>query len=134
MGGFFVDLFAHIIHELIIFLSILLEAFAALVIAAVSIIVLIGYIFSLFKPEERLRLGLARGLALGLEFALAGEILRTIVVRSLEDIIILGSIVILRAGLSILIHWEIQHTLGCLSGHCKLPELEKKVEEKLDES
>lgn len=127
------NLFSHITHELIIFLSILLEAFAALVISVVSVIVLIGYIFSLFKPEEKLRLSLARGLALGLEFALAGEILRTIVVRSLEDIIILGSIVILRGGLSILIHWEIQHTLGCLSGDCQLPELEKQVEEKIGE-
>lgn len=126
------ELLAHVVHEVIIFLSILLEAFAAGVISIVSIIVLIGYGFSLFKPEEKLRLSLARGLALGLEFALAGEILRTIVVRSLEDIVILASIVLLRGGLSILIHWEIQHTLGCLNGKCELPELKQRLDEKLE--
>jgi uncharacterized membrane protein len=123
------DLFAHIIHQGIIFLSIILEAFTALVISVVSVIVLIGYFFSLFKPEEKLRLGLARGLALGLEFALAGEILRTIIVRSLEDIMILGSIVILRGGLSILIHWEIKHTLGCITNKCNMEEIKDKIEE-----
>lgn len=123
------ELFGYIIHEVIIFLSILLEAFAALVIGIVSIIVLIGYMYSLFKPEEKLRLGLARGLALGLEFALAGEILRTIVVRSFDDVMILAAIIFLRGGLSILIHWEIKHTMGCLKEDCQLSGLKDKIED-----
>ncbi|WP_350344775.1 DUF1622 domain-containing protein [Proteinivorax tanatarense] len=98
----------------------MLEWFAALVIVAVSIIVLTGYIFSLFKPAEKLRLSLARGLALGLEFALAGEILRTILIRELEEIFILGAIIIIRASLSVLIHWEISHTVNCLQGECEI--------------
>ena len=122
------DFFAYIIHEIIIFLSIILEGFTAIVIGLVSIIVLIGYMFSLFKPEEKLRLGLARGLALGLEFALAGEILRTIVVRSLEDVFILGAIIVLRGGLSVLIHWEIKHTMGCLQKNCQLEDMKDKLE------
>ncbi|QNO16739.1 DUF1622 domain-containing protein [Alkalicella caledoniensis] len=106
----------------------MLEGFAAVVIGIVSCIVLIGYMFSLFKPEEKLRLGLARGLALGLEFALAGEILRTIVVRSFDDVMILAAIIILRGGLSILIHWEIKHTMGCLREDCQLKDMKNKLE------
>ncbi|WP_353892273.1 DUF1622 domain-containing protein [Proteinivorax hydrogeniformans] len=112
-------------HNIIFFLSILLEWFAALVIVAVSIIVLTGYIFSLFKPAEKLRLSLARGLALGLEFALAGEILRTILIRELEELFILGAIIILRAALSVLIHWEISHTVNCLQSECEIHEEDK---------
>lgn len=54
------------------------------------------------------RLSLARALALGLEFKLGGEILRTVVVRTIDEVLILGAIVILRGFLNLLIHWEIQ--------------------------
>lgn len=55
------------------------------------------------------RLTLAQGLAMGLEFKLGSEILRTVVVRSLSEIAIVGSIIALRAVLTVLIHWEIKN-------------------------
>ena len=51
---------------------------------------------------------LARGLALGLEFKMGSEILRTVVVRQWSEIAIVGGIIVLRAALSFLIHWEIK--------------------------
>lgn len=54
------------------------------------------------------RLSLARALALGLEFKLGGEILRTVVVRTFDEVIILGAIVVLRGFLNLIIHWEIK--------------------------
>ncbi len=59
------------------------------------------------NPDTRLLL--AQGLAMGLEFKLGSEILRTVVVRNLEEIAIVGSIIALRAVLTILIHWEIKN-------------------------
>lgn len=56
-----------------------------------------------------IRLDLARSLALGLEFKLGGEILRTVIVRELSEIAAVGAIIVLRAALSFLIHWEIRH-------------------------
>ena len=56
-----------------------------------------------------IRLDLARSLALGLEFKLGGEILRTVIVRDLREIATVGAIIILRGALSFLIHWEIGH-------------------------
>lgn len=53
------------------------------------------------------RLSLARALALGLEFKLGGEILRTVVVRTMDEVLILGAIVVLRGFLNLIIHWEI---------------------------
>lgn len=56
-----------------------------------------------------IRLDLARSLALGLEFKLGGEILRTVIVRDLREMASVGAIILLRAALSFLIHWEIGH-------------------------
>ena len=56
-----------------------------------------------------IRLDLARSLALGLEFKLGGEILRTVIARDLGEIATVGAIIVLRGALSFLIHWEIGH-------------------------
>ena len=44
---------------------------------------------------------------MGLEFKLGSEILRTVVVRELREILLVGAIILLRAALTFLIHWEI---------------------------
>lgn len=53
------------------------------------------------------KIELAKGLALGLEFKLGGEILRTILVRTMDEIKLLGAIIVLRLVLTFVIHWEI---------------------------
>ena len=55
------------------------------------------------------RLKLAKGMALCLEFKLGSEILRTVVVRDLSEIAIVGAIIVLRAALTFLLHWEIKN-------------------------
>lgn len=55
------------------------------------------------------RLELAKGMAMGLEFKLGSEILRTVVIRDLSEIAIVGAIILLRAALTFLIHWEIKN-------------------------
>ncbi len=59
--------------------------------------------------DPRTRLDLAKGMALGLEFKLGSEILRTVVVRELSELLIVAGIILLRAALSFLIHWEIKN-------------------------
>lgn len=54
------------------------------------------------------RIYLAKGLAMGLEFKLGSEILRTVVVREWKEIAIVAGIIALRAALTFLIHWEIR--------------------------
>lgn len=55
------------------------------------------------------RLNLARGLAMGLEFKLGSEILRTVVVREMGELLFVAGIIALRAILTLLIHWEIRN-------------------------
>ena len=64
-----------------------------------------GYI----KKDPLIRLNLAKGLALGLEFKLGSEILRTVVFREFSEILVVGGIILLRAALTFLIHWEIKN-------------------------
>ena len=54
-----------------------------------------------------LQTNLAKGLAIGLEFKMAAEILKTVLIQTLEEIYILGAVILLRALLSLLIHFEI---------------------------
>lgn len=63
-----------------------------------------------------LRIELANALALGLEFKLGAEILKTVLVRSMNEIFILGAIILLRALLSLMIHFEIKAENSHASG------------------
>ena len=59
------------------------------------------------KKKFDLQTNLARGLAVGLEFKMAAEILKTVLIQSLEELYMLGAVILLRALLSLLIHFEI---------------------------
>lgn len=51
---------------------------------------------------------LANGLALSLEFKMAAEILKTVMVRDFDELLVLGAVIALRALLSFLIHFEMK--------------------------
>lgn len=61
------------------------------------------------RKKSGVRLRLAKGIALALEFKMGGEVLRTVVVREWSELGILGAIILLRGALTFLIHWEIQN-------------------------
>lgn len=61
------------------------------------------------RRSEGTRLELAKGLATGLEFKIGSEILRTVIVREWQEIVIVASIIVLRALITFLIHWEIKN-------------------------
>ncbi|MBQ8623615.1 MAG: DUF1622 domain-containing protein [Oscillospiraceae bacterium] len=63
---------------------------------------------SFMKKNLDLQSHLAKGLATGLEFKMAAEILKTVLVRDMEELYILGAVILLRALLSILIHFEMK--------------------------
>ncbi len=76
---------------------------------AIVIVTAIRCIIGLFKKDEHVRLKLAQGIALALEFKLGGEVLRTVIVREWSELAILGAIILLRGALTLLIHWEIKN-------------------------
>jgi uncharacterized membrane protein len=64
------------------------------------------------RTECDVKFALASGLALSLEFKMAAEILKTVLIRDLQELIILGAVIALRALMSFLIHFEIKHGKG----------------------
>ena len=102
-------LFESLLHTSIALLVHLLEIMGVIVILFGAVRDFIWY-FS--GREVNIRLDLARSLALGLEFKLGGEILRTVIARDLLEIATVGAIIVLRGALSFLIHWEIEHIEG----------------------
>ena len=61
------------------------------------------------KHADTIRLFMAEGIALALTFKMGGEVLRTVVVRTWDELGILGAIIVLRGLLTFLIQWEIQN-------------------------
>lgn len=94
-----------ILRYIVEFSTVLLELFGICILVYTAIK---SFIFWL-KKDESIRLVLAQGIALALEFKLGGEVLRTVVVREWSELGILGAIIILRAALTFLIHWEIKN-------------------------
>jgi uncharacterized membrane protein len=61
-----------------------------------------------FKKDYNIQFHFATGLATGLEFKMAAEILKTVLVRELSELLVLGAVILLRALLSVLIHFEMK--------------------------
>ena len=91
--------------DLIVEYLILLVEFVGIVILVYAIV---SAVIGLFKRQQHVRLKLAEGIALALEFKMGGELLRTVIVREWNELLILGAIILLRAALTFLIQWEIK--------------------------
>lgn len=79
-------------------------------VVAVSTVAAFGRWLRLLITHRRgdVKSRLAAGLALSLEFKMAAEILKTVLLRELTELATLGVIILLRAFLSVLIHWEMR--------------------------
>lgn len=83
-----------------------LELMGVIVVVTGAISAFYGYFV---RHAPNVRLSLAQSMAIGLEFKLGGEILRTVIARDWNEILTVGAIILLRAALNFLIHWEISH-------------------------
>ncbi len=70
------------------------------------------YIKSLFVEDKyHLKYQFANAMAMALEFKLAAEILKTVIVTDMKDIAMLAAIIILRVIMTFVIHWEMKGEL-----------------------
>ncbi len=93
------------LFKLLVQYSILLFEFSGV---SILLFTAVKSIWGCIKRDEHVRLMLAKGIALALEFKLGGEVLRTVIVREWSEMAILGAIIVLRGLLTFLIHWEIK--------------------------
>ena len=99
------EILESILHSFVNLAMLLFEYIGVCVITFSGIQGIVNYI----RKSPDTRLVLANGLAMGLEFKLGSEILRTVIVRNLDEIYIVAGIIALRAVLTFLIHWEIKN-------------------------
>lgn len=98
-----------LIHDILPEIIHIIEIFGIIIITIGCLKTFVHYILSLVnKKHYPIRLELGNSLALGLEFKMGAEILKTVLIRDMSEIWILGAIIILRAVLSLLIHFEIK--------------------------
>ena len=103
----------HIIELVLPYIISILEILGIFVVVKSSIHAFWEYIQnSFFKKNLDIQGDLAKGLATGLEFKLAAEILKTVLIQSLDELYILGAVILLRALMSILIHFEMKGSHG----------------------
>lgn len=62
-----------------------------------------------FHKNLNIQFHFATGLATGLEFKMAAEILKTVLIRDINELLVLGAVILLRAVLSVLIHFEMKN-------------------------
>ena len=94
----------NMLHYLVEFAIIIFEFIGVGIIIFAGVKGFIGYL----RRSPDMKISLAQGLAIGLEFKLGSEILKTVIVRDWTEIATVAGIIALRAALTFLIHWEIK--------------------------
>ena len=111
MSGYmaFLDSFSELLHCIAQFTIYTLELIGILIIIIGSVKA-IALIFTklLHKQKANIVIDLGKSLALALEFKMGAEIINTVIVRDLSELLILGVVIAIRAILAVLIHWEIK--------------------------
>ena len=102
-----VDNYQSILHFLAEITVLTLELIGIFIIVVGSFRALVQLLIRLrTKKPINVMIELGRALALGLEFKMGAEIVNTVIVREIRELLILGLVIALRAVLAILIHWE----------------------------
>lgn len=87
----------------------ILELFGVIVIAVGGLIAFYKYLMNLlFRKNFAIKIQFAEALTLALEFKMGAEILKTVLIQSFDEMFMLGAIILLRAILAFVIHWEIK--------------------------
>jgi uncharacterized membrane protein len=92
--------------EALTLLAIVLELMGVFIIFRAALAAFSRYLSS---HNEGISLSLASGLALGLTFFLGAEILLTATARTIQELAMICGVFLLRAVMSVLIHWETGH-------------------------
>lgn len=101
--------YSELVHCIAQFTIYTLELIGILIIIIGSVKA-IALIFSSLKHKQKANIviNLGKSLALALEFKMGAEIINTVIVRDLSELMILGAVIAIRAILAVLIHWEIK--------------------------
>ena len=75
--------------------------------AAIILVSAVKGIIGMLKKTPHFRIELSEGIATALSFLLCGEALKTIIAPDWMDIGMTAAILLMRAAMSVLLHWEV---------------------------
>ena len=86
-----------------------LELIGVLIIVFGSFRALVKFFKYIIKKRPyHVVIDLGKALSLALEFKMGAEIIKTVIIHNLEELAILGVVIVIRALLAFIIHWEIK--------------------------
>ena len=86
----------------------ILELIGILIIIIGTVRALVRLVDSIVKKKGfHVAMDLGKALSLALEFKMGAEIIKTVIIHNMEELAILGIVIIIRALLAFIIHWEI---------------------------
>ena len=111
-GGFmtqFIEGYEYILHHIAEIAVYTLELIGILIIVIGTLHALSLFIVRIKRKEPtNVVLALGRSLALALEFKMGAEIVNTVIVRELSELAVLTVVILIRALLAFIIHWEMR--------------------------
>ncbi len=105
----FVNNYESVLHHIAELSALSLEFIGVIIIVIGSIKSLSQLIVNLIRHRRiNIVIELGKTLALALEFKMGAEIIKTVIVHDLTELAVLGIVILIRALLAFLIHWEIK--------------------------
>lgn len=100
-----------------------LELIGVIIIVIGAIRALVNVVKSKFNFDDHIfGVRFAKAMSLSLEFKLAAEIIKTVVIRDLDEFMILAAVAALRVIITLVLHWELK------SGSKIVKQVPKKIE------
>lgn len=97
------------LESLIPYISSTLELIGVIIIVIGAIRALINVVKSRFNFDDHIfGVRFAKAMSLSLEFKLAAEIIKTVVIRDLDEFMILAAVATLRVVITLVLHWELK--------------------------
>lgn len=93
-----------------------LELIGVIIIVIASLRSVIIFIKNKFNfQDSAVGVHFAQAMSLSLEFKLAAEIIKTVIIRDLDEFAILAAVAILRVVITVVLHWELKSGIKMIS-------------------
>ena len=105
----FLNNYEHLLHGIAEVSALTLEFIGVAIIVIGSVKSLAQLVSNLIRHRRiNIVIELGKTLALALEFKMGAEIIKTVIVHDLQELAVLGIVILIRALLAFLIHWEMK--------------------------
>lgn len=87
-----------------------LELIGMFIIAVGTVKSFYKYLKTIANPDKnKIKIDFAESVALALDYKLASEIINTVITKRMQDLIVLGAIILIRVILTVVLQWKIQN-------------------------